>query len=253
MQMPEESKIRVSIRFYEELNDFIRADLRKKPIIKELKHQTTVKDLIESFGVPHTEIDLILVNKESVDFSHRVHDNDMISVYPVFESIDISELTRLQKRPMRNLQFVADCHLGKLARKMRLLGMDVEFRNNFSDEELVFEVVKNKRVLLSRDRRLLMRKAIDRGYLLRSQNPDIQLAEVIRRFDLKNQLHPFTRCAKCNGILERVEKSKVLHLLEPRTKLYFSDFFQCQSCFQVYWRGSHFKVLENFITKFSQP
>ncbi|OGK11324.1 MAG: hypothetical protein A2W80_04930 [Candidatus Riflebacteria bacterium GWC2_50_8] len=243
--------INVSIRFYEELNDFIRAEHRRKQIDRQLNHRTTVKDFIESFGVPHTEVDLILANGISVDFDHRVNDGDLISVYPVFESFDISEVTRLQERPLRNLQFIADCHLGKLAGKMRLLGLDVEFHNNIVDEELVAAVVNKKKVLLSRDRRLLMRKVIDRGYLIRSQNPDEQIVEVIRRFDLAGQLHPFTRCARCNGILERVEKAAVIQLLEPKTKRYFDDFFQCQVCRQVYWRGSHLGAITSFISRFT--
>jgi len=243
--------IKVFIRFYEELNDFIRPDWRKRQIERQLRHRTTTKDLIESFGVPHTEVDLILVNGVSADFAHRVADSDLISVYPVFESFDISDVTRLQERPLRDLRFIADCHLGKLAGKMRLLGLDVEFRNDIDDEELAAAVVNNRRILLSRDRRLLMRKVIDRGYLVRSQNPDEQLAEVIKRFDLSRQLQPFTRCARCNGILERVEKAAVLHLLEPKTKLYFDDFFQCQACHQVYWQGSHLAAIRDLIKKYA--
>ncbi|HNW12717.1 MAG TPA: Mut7-C RNAse domain-containing protein [Candidatus Rifleibacterium sp.] len=241
--------LRITIRFYEELNDFIRADLRKRPVEKTLAHATTMKDLIESFGVPHTEVDLIVVNGESSGFERRIADGDMISVYPVFESFDISGLTRLQQRPLRNLRFAADCHLGKLAEKMRLLGFDVEYHNHITDEELFNAVVDHKKVLLTRDRRLLMRKEIDRGYLLRSQFPVEQLEEVIRRFDLREQLQPFTRCAKCNGILERVEKAEVLHLLEPKTKLYYHNFFQCQSCQQVYWQGSHLEKIQALIDK----
>ena len=243
--------IKVFVRFYEELNDFIRADWRKRQIERQLGHRTTTKDLIESFGVPHTEVDLILVNGVSVDVAHRVDDGDIISVYPVFESFDISVVTRLQERPLRDLRFIADCHLGKLAGKMRLLGFDVEYRNDIDDDELATAVVNDKRVLLSRDRRLLMRKIIDRGYLVRSQSPEEQVSEVIRRFDLTRQLRPFTRCARCNGILEPVEKQAVLHLLEPKTKLYFEDFFQCQSCRQVYWQGSHLSAIKELIKKFS--
>lgn len=243
--------IKVFVRFYEELNDFIKADWRKQQIERCLGHRTTVKDLIESFGVPHTEVDLILVNGVSVDFAQRVDDSDKISIYPVFESFDISEVTRLQKRPLRDLRFIADCHLGKLARKMRLLGLDVEFRNDIDDEELAAAVVNDRKVLLSRDRRLLMRRVIDRGQLIRSQNPDEQLAEVIKRFDLGRQLQPFTRCARCNGILERVEKAAVLPLLEPKTKLYFEDFFQCRSCRQVYWPGSHLAAIKELVMKYT--
>jgi len=239
--------ISVTIRFYEELNDFIKADLRKTQIERQLKHRTTVKDLIESFGVPHTEVDLILVNGHSVGFDRQVEHNDFVSVYPVFESFDISGVSRLQERPLRNLKFVADCHLGKLTGKLRLLGLNVTYDKNASHQQLISAVVQDKRVLLTRDRRLLMRKIIDRGYLVRSQNPVEQINEVVRRFDLSSQLKPFTRCANCNGILERVEKSQIVHLLEPKTKLFFNDFFQCQSCRQVYWQGSHLEAIERFV------
>lgn len=243
--------ISVKIRFYEELNDFLPRDFRKKQLEKELNHRTSVKDLIESCGIPHTEIDLILINGESTDFNYRVNDGDQISVYPVFESFDITNVTRLQQRPLRDLKFIADCHLGKLVRKLRILGLDVEFRNNITDDELVESVVNEKRVLLTRDRRLLMRKVIDRGYLVRSQFAIEQVKEVIQRFDLSAQLLPFIRCAACNGILEPVEKAAVLHLLEPKTILYFERFFQCQSCQKVYWQGSHCKALEPFINTFT--
>ncbi|MEW6710526.1 MAG: Mut7-C RNAse domain-containing protein [Candidatus Riflebacteria bacterium] len=244
--------LRVFIRFYEELNDFIRADYRKIQVEKVLKHCTTVKDLIESFGVPHTEVDLILVNGNSCDFDRRVSDGDRISVYPVFESFDISDVTRLQQRPLRDLHFIADCHLGTLAQKLRLLGFDVEYDNRAEDESLVDAVVNRRKILLSRDRRLLMRRVIDRGYFIRSQIPHEQVVEVIKRFDLGKQIRPFTRCARCNGILERVEKEAVLSLLEPKTKLYFEDFFQCGLCRQVYWQGSHLDKIQNFIGKIQQ-
>ncbi|MFZ5952177.1 MAG: Mut7-C RNAse domain-containing protein [Candidatus Rifleibacteriota bacterium] len=244
--------LRVFIRFYEELNDFIRADSRKIQIEKILNHRTTVKDLIESFGVPHTEVDLILVNGNSCDFDCRLNDGDQISVYPVFESFDISGVTRLQQRPLRDLHFIADCHLGTLAQKLRLLGFDVEYDNRAEDEFLVDAVVARRKILLSRDRRLLMRRVIDRGYFIRSQIPYEQVIEVIRRFDLAGQINPFTRCARCNGILERVEKEAVLSLLEPKTKQYFEDFFQCTQCNQVYWQGSHLDKIQNFIGKIQQ-
>jgi uncharacterized protein with PIN domain len=241
--------LEISIRFYEELNDFLKSDLRKTEIRKTLNHRTTVKDVIESFMVPHTEVDLILVNGVSVDFSHRIDDGDQISVYPVFESFDISAVTSLQQRPLRDLRFIADCHLGTLTRRLRILGLDVEFRNDITDDELVDSVVNAKRILLTRDRRLLMRKVVDRGYLVRSQNPEEQVDEIIKRFDLRRNLRPFTRCAACNGILEPVEKAEILHLLEPKTKLYFENFYQCQTCQKVYWRGSHFEKLETFVKK----
>ena len=245
-------KFNVYIRFYEELNDFLRPDYRKKELTKQLNHRTTVKDVIESFGIPHTEVDLILVNSESVDFNFHINANDRISVYPVFESFDISNITRLQERPLRNLQFIADCHLGKLVKKLRLLGLDVTFKSQINDEELLQISINEKRVLLSRDRRLLMCKQLERGYLVKSQIPSEQVEEIIKRFDLSNNLAPFTRCANCNGILEPVSKLKVFDLLEPKTKIYYEKFFQCQSCSQVYWQGSHFSKLLEFTNKMAK-
>lgn len=245
--------IKVEIRFYEELNDFLKVEFRKKTLVRELNHQTTVKDLIESFGVPHTEVDLILVNGVSVGFEFQIHDQDLVSVYPVFESLDISEVTRLQERPLRDLKFIADNHLGRLAGKLRLLGLDVVYCKRANTEELLAAVTNERRVLLSRNRRLLMRKVIDRGYLVRSQLIQEQVREVIERFDLLKHLKPFTRCALCNGILERVVKEKVLQRLEPKTRKYFFDFFQCQNCGQVYWQGSHVPEINALIDSLHKP
>lgn len=239
--------ITVRIRFYEELNDFIRNSRGKVWMQKNLNHHTTVKDVIESFGVPHTEVDLILVNGDSVEFNHHVNDGDIISVYPVFESLDISKVTRLQQRPLRDLTFLADVHLGKLVKKLRILGLDVIYRNNFSDEELVEIASSNHKILLTRDRRLLMHNIIRRGLFIRSQNPDEQVLEVVRRFDLTHQLNPFSRCSMCNELLHPVKKADVLDVLEPKTKKYYHAFVQCEGCHRVYWKGSHFTKLIKFI------
>lgn len=243
--------INITIRFFEELNDFLKKDLRKKELSKSFKHRTTMKDAIESFNVPHTEVDLINVNGESAGFDQKIQDGDVIMVYPVFETFDISNTSQLEQSPLRNLRFITDCHLRKLTRRLRTLGLDVQFSGDLSKEELIKIVVDSKRILLTRDHRLLMRKVIERGYLIRSQNSEIQAEEVIKRFHLEDQLKPFTRCALCNGILEPVDKDDVIHLLEPKTKLYFNRFFQCQNCSQVYWRGSHFSKLKKFVNKFS--
>lgn len=178
--------LRVTVRFYEELNDFIRPESRKKPVERLLVRRITVQDLIESFDVPSDRVDLVLVNGVSADFGHLVNDGDRISVYPVFESFDISAVTRLQERPLRNLRFIADRDLGELTGRMRLLGLDVEYCEWISDEELAVASVNDGRVLLSRNQRLLNRKNIDRGFLLQSQDPLEQLEEVIRRFDLRH-------------------------------------------------------------------
>ncbi len=240
-------KILVHIRFYEELNDFLPHSRKKQEFVREFCHHTSVKDLVESCGVPHTEVDLILVNGKSVPFEHQINQGDRISVYPVFESFDISDITRLQERPLRNLRFVADHNLGKLAHKMRLLGFDVAHHINIVDKKLLELMEEEQRIILSRNLLLLKRKIVLRGCFIRSNSPNEQARQVIKRFHLQNQIKPFSRCTDCNGLLIAVDKESVLDILEPLTKKYYHDFSQCQSCQKVYWPGSHFEKLQEFI------
>ena len=128
---------KITLRFYEELNDFLPADKRKKRFEHSFIDRTSVKDMIESFGIPHTEIDLILVNGNSVNFSYLVNNGDDISVYPMFESLDITDLQHLRAKPLRKPKFILDVHLGTLAKYMRMLGFDSLYQNNYKDEEIV--------------------------------------------------------------------------------------------------------------------
>lgn len=228
-----------SFRFYEELNDFLVPERRKTAFAHTFDRRASVKDMVESFGVPHTEVELILANGESVDFSYIVRDGDRISVYPVFESLDISPLLRLRPEPLRHPKFVLDTNLGRLARYLRLLGLDCLYRNDYQDEELARISRSTNRVLLTRDRTLLRHKVITRGYFVRATDPRLQAKEVLSRFDLNSMIAPFTRCTLCNGILDDVEKSRVIHRLEPKTKRYFDRFRLCRDCGQIYWKGSH--------------
>ena len=239
--------ITVQIRFYEELNDFLKPEQRKKPQFKKLDHKSTVKDIIQSYGIPHTEVDLILINSQSTGFDHQVRDGDRISVYPVFESLDISGLTRLQQKPLRQLCFVADVHLGKLARNMRLLGLDVNYSNTYTKADLLEQVTLQQRILLTGDRQLLMHNIVQRGYLVRSSDPDQQIKELVQRFDLGQQLKPFTRCLHCNGLLDPVAKTAILDQLEVKTRQYYEDFVQCRGCRNIYWKGSHYTKMKTFI------
>ena len=232
---------RVQIRFYEELNDFLSPALRKKDITHEFERRTSVKDMIESFGVPHTEVEVILVNGKSVDFSRIVHDGDRISVYPVFESLDVTPLLRLRPEPLRNPKFVLDTNLGRLARYLRLLGFDCLYSNDFEDAAVARISAGQQRTLLTRDRSLLQRKVITHGYFVRAERPRLQVPEVLSRFDLYRLIAPFSRCIRCNGPLHAVDKQAIEARLEAKTRQYYNDFRMCSSCGQIYWQGSHYE------------
>jgi uncharacterized protein len=231
----------VELRFYAELNDFLRDAWKKKRFRLELNRRTSVKDLIESLGVPHTEVEVILANGVSVDFSYIVKDSDDLSIYPMFESVDVSPILKLRDEPLRETRFVLDCHLGRLARYLRQFGFDTLYRNDYNDDDLAEISSTQHRILLTRDRNLLKRSIITHAYFIRDHDPRKQLDEVIRRFDLKNRIIPFGRCTRCNGIVEEVDKTAIADQLEPKTRKYFDTFWQCSSCGQIYWEGSHVK------------
>jgi uncharacterized protein len=206
-----------------------------------------VKDLIEAMGVPHTEVDLILVDGRPVDFAYRLKDSDRISVYPVFEALDIAPVSRLRPRPLRQTRFAADVHLGRLARYLRLLGFDTLYRTHWSDAELAEAAVSERRILLTRDRGLLKRSAVDHGYLVRSNEPHAQLGEVLERFDLRSALRPFSRCMACNGEVRPVPKDEIAGRLPPRTARYYDEFWRCERCGRLYWKGGHYRSLEALV------
>jgi uncharacterized protein len=237
----------VLIRFYEELNDFLPRDKRKKEFHQPFRGNPSIKDLIENLGVPHPEIDLILVNGRSVDFSYRVQSGDRISVYPVFELLDISPLLRLRPAPLRHCTFILDVNLGKLARKLRMLGFDSLYRNDFDDQTIIRLAQQQKRTILTRDVGLLKNSAVQRGYWIRSTQPKEQIVEVVRKFDLFSSINPFTLCLDCNGPIKAVKKEMVWEALLPRTKESFDNFYRCENCGKVYWPGSHFQKMQRTI------
>jgi uncharacterized protein with PIN domain len=234
-------------RFYEELNDFLPAGKRKQQFLYEFNNNPSVKDLIEAIGIPHVEVDMVLINGNSVDFSCKVKDKDIVSVYPVFESLDISPVTHLRERPLRNLKFILDVHLGKLAKYLRLLGFDIYIDKAFNDNDIVKLSKSERRVILTRDKGLLKNKIVTHGYWIRSQKPVEQLNEVIIRFDLRKSIHLYTRCLKCNGLIEDVSKEEISGHLLPKTRKYYHKFKRCTDCKNIYWEGSHFLRMKNFI------
>lgn len=238
----------VALRFYEELNDFLPPSWRKTLFDYKFNQAGSVKDLVESLGVPHTEIDLILVNGESVSFDYMVRDGDQISVYPEFESMDISSVTRLRPEPLREPRFVLDTHLGRLAAYLRMLGFDTLYRNDYDDPTLAKISSQQKRILLTCDIQLLMRKTITHGYFVRERQPKKQLIEIVLRFDLKGLQKPFTRCLHCNGEIHPVDKKHIRSHLPPRTETYYDDFWRCDDCGKIYWKGSHYQRMQKMIS-----
>jgi uncharacterized protein with PIN domain len=236
-------------RFYAELNDFLPPKKRQRTFVHAFELSSSIKDMIESLGVPHTEVDLILVNGESVDFSYLVQDGDRISVYPVFEAIDINPVLRVRPEPLRETRFVLDVHLGRLAVYLRMLGFDTLYRNDFADEELARISSDEDRILLTRDRGLLKRSIVTHGYCLRTTQPRQQLIEILRRFDLRSSITPFRRCLHCNGLLQPVDKAAIRHRLRSQTRQYYDEFRRCRDCDRIYWKGSHYHRMRQFIAQ----
>jgi uncharacterized protein with PIN domain len=229
----------VDVRVYAELNEFVPPELRGRVMRRPFRPHQTVKDVIEAAGVPHTEVDLVLVNGEPVDFAHRPRAGDRIAAYPVFETLDIGPINRLRPEPLRDVRFVVDVHLGRLARHLRLLGFDTRWSNDLDDATLSAIGEAEHRVVLTRDRGLLKRRRVTHGLFVHAERPIDQAAEVVRRLDLANRLAPFTRCLRCGGRLASVDKADVLDRLEPLTRRHVDEFHRCAGCGQVYWRGSH--------------
>lgn len=234
-------------RFYAELKDHLPPRQQLGTVEKQFLVPGSVKDMIESLGIPHTEVDLILVNGECSDFSRLVRNGDRVAVYPVFESIDITPGLRLRQQPLRELKFVLDVHLGRLAGYLRMLGFDAVYDNRASDPELVRISSRQRRILLTRDRGLLKHSAVTHGYWLRETDSRRQTAEVVARFDLARSLRPLTRCMVCNEPLRGVSKAEVRDRVPQGTLEWCHEYRECGGCGRVYWRGSHYRRMQHWI------
>lgn len=254
--------IRCTVRFYEELNFFLNGYPEKSDIECSFHVTRSVKDLIESFGVPHVEVDLILVNGKSVNFEYLVANGDRISVYPVFEGMDIGDVTRLRPKPLRQSAFVADVHLKTLARRLRMLGFDTKYGPEFSDPVLADISAREERILLSRDRQLLMRNKVSRGLYVRNTDPDRQAPEIVERLDLYRSIKPFSRCISCNAEISPMAKSDIVSRQQadgresdppsdvpPGVLAWCEEFYRCTGCGKVYWKGSHYQRMLEIIER----
>lgn len=236
-----------TFRFYEELNDFLPPDRRKLAFDYAFNGTPSVKDSIEAIGVPHPEVDLILVDDVSVGFDHLLSGGERVAVYPMFERVDITPLTRLRPEPLREPRFVLDVHLGKLARYLRLLGFDTIYDRDYVDATIAAISIEERRLILTRDKGLLKRKEVTRGYWLRNIQPRLQIAEVVEVFDLRRVVRVFSRCMVCNHTLETANEAHVRDALPAGLRGQFERVSRCPGCRRLYWPGSHYDRLVDLV------
>jgi hypothetical protein len=240
-------RAQAQLRFYEELNDFLPEARRKRDFAVEVDRARSVKDAIESVGVPHPEVDLVLVDGVSVGFDHLLRGGEQVSVYPMFERLDIAPLLRLRPRPLREPRFVADGHLGKLARHLRMAGFDVVYDVAADDDRIVALSNEARRTILTRDKAMLRRGDVERGYFVRAVHSEEQLAEVIERLQLERLVAPFVRCLECNTLLQEVPRETVLERLPPKVRAHYTRFKRCPGCDRVYWEGTHYERMRRVL------
>ena len=238
----------VTVLYHDDLNFFLYPDRRNKNISLSFAGRRSVKDLIESMGVPHVEVDIITVNGVSVDFSYIIKDGDTINVYPFSGLPGQTGILRTGLSPLNETKFVLDVHLRKLARRMRFLGFDADYEDNRGDDVLAEISRRENRILLTCDRQLLMRKIVSRGIIVRSRDPDVQIIEVIERLNLQKLIMPFARCIECNGIIARMEINspefeQSRGYIPAGVISWCSEYFYCTACRKVYWKGSHYEKL----------
>lgn len=233
--------VSATFRFYEELNDFLPAERRGQAFTCECARAATVKHMIEALGVPHTEVELVLVNGESVDFGRLIEAGDRLAVYPRFETLDITPLLKVRTQPLRVLRFVADAHLGGLARLLRMSGFDTLYDNDFEDGQIAELAAAQQRIVLTRDRELLKRRIVSHGCYVHALKPALQLRELFERLDLARSARPFTLCVHCNLPLHELDTELARARVPPRAAWLYSRFLTCDACQRIYWEGSHWR------------
>ena len=242
-----------TIRFYAELNELVRPERRFRDSEVEFAGSPAVKDVIESLGVPHGEIDLLLLNGRPAAFGDRLRDDDRVAVYPAFEAFDIAELTSVRAAPLREPRFVLDGHLGRLAAYLRMLGFDVLWQPQPSDADLARISADDRRILLTRDLGLLKRTQVTHGLFVRATEPEEQLLEIVERLHLQRLARPFTRCLRCNSALEQVELVAIESELPPRVRERVREVRRCAGCGKLYWAGTHHDRMSELIARVLGP
>lgn len=239
--------VTATFRFYEELNEFLAPGRRGREFACRCARAATTKHMIEALGVPHTEVELVLVNGESVGFGRLLADGDRVAVYPKFESFDVTPVLRVRERPLRVTRFIADAHLGGLAHLLRMTGFDTLYENGVRDEEIERLASEQERIVLTRDRELLKRRGITHGCYVHALRPEQQLREIFDRLDLARSARPFTRCLSCNSALHSVDKARVAPRLPPGVCERHERFSTCEGCGRVFWEGTHWRRMRDLV------
>lgn len=235
----------VSLRLYAELAELAGGRHHLVPV----DGVRSVKDVVESVGVPHVEVALVLCDSVPVTFEHRVSGGERLGALPALQHLGHDGAPVTTTPPSVVPRFVCDVHLGTLARRLRLLGFDTRYDHTWDDSTLAAIATHEQRILLSRDRGLLKRRTVVHGYLPRSDDPDAQAIEVVHRFTLGPHLAPSTRCVRCNGPLAPVALAEVHDRVPPRTRAAIDTYARCTSCEQLYWPGSHRDALAPFLAR----
>jgi uncharacterized protein with PIN domain len=238
--------VTATFRFYQELSDFLPRERRGRTFASECARHSTTKHMIEALGVPHTEVEMVLVNGQESGFEHVLEDGDHVAVYSRFALLELGphggvarEL--LRERPRERMRFVADSHLGGLARLLRMAGYDTLYDNHYHDDEVEDLAANDDRIVLTRDRELLKRRAIVHGCYIHALVPAEQLRELFERLDLAGGARPFSLCLHCNVALREVDKASVAERLPESVRDLHDSFTTCDNCLRVYWKGSHYK------------
>ncbi len=242
----------VYIRLFADLNYFVPESLKQKNIRLTVFGKPSVKDVIESIGVPHTEFEMVTLNGEPTEIDGNVNENDQLVVYPHFYQIPITKTGVPHNVELSPFRFVLDVHLGKLAALLRLLGFDSVYNNKLEDNEIIEIACAENRIILSRDLGIFKNSKVKHGYFPRSQDPKIQLKEVVDRYGLNEYVKPFSRCMKCNGELMPIDKALIQNKIQEKTNLYYKEFYSCGNCNKTYWKGSHYDKMMELVQMYSQ-
>lgn len=233
----------ITIHFHGEITFFLSKTHQPH---HSIDYKTSIKDFIEALGVPHPEIEQIIVNQQAVDFDFSLLEDETHDVQ-VYSDIQQDNTAPLRPPLTAKPRFILDTHLGRLANILRMMGFDTLYRNDYPDDELAFVSNQETRVLLTRDIGLLKRSLVIYGRFVRETDPHKQIIEIMRAFKLLPYVEPFKHCIKCNGLLHRVEKADVIDRIPENSANHFEIFHQCADCHQVYWKGSHYNKMQSYI------